>query len=327
MENFAVIDLGSNSARMTITEIDDDGSYATVKQMKEYVRLSENMGEEKLLQPEAIERTMAALHEFKDVYSKMNNVRLKAVATAATRQAVNQKKFLKRVETELDIKLDVLPGTMEAYYDYLGVSETLPATNTVILDTGGGSSEIVLVQNSAISHLISIPLGSVNLTQEYLPTDQIPAASLFKVMTFVNDVYNSIWWLRNGLNLPVIGLGGSNRTMAKINRRSDNILDFEDIHGYRLSRHSVDETFAKIVSQDLEGRKAIPGLSKERADIIVGGLTPLTLLMRYLDSDRITFSNSGLREGILFEHLKELQLQNVHEKSEITLNRITPNED
>lgn len=260
------------------------------------------------------------------VYSKMNNVRLKAVATAATRQATNQKKFLKRVETELDIKLDVLPGTMEAYYDYLGVSETLPATNAVILDTGGASSEIVLVQNNTINHLISIPLGSVNLTQEYLSADQISASSLFKVMTFVSDVYNSIWWLRNGLNLPVIGLGGSNRTMAKINRRFNNILNFEDIHGYRLSRHSVDDTFSRIVSQNLEGRKAIPGLSKDRADIIVGGLIPLTLLMRYLDSDRITFSNSGLREGILFEHLNELQLQNVHEKAAMTLNRFTTDE-
>lgn len=326
MENFAVIDLGSNSARMTITEIDDDGTYSTVKQMKEYVRLSENMGKNKVLQPEAVERTLAALQEFKDVYSKMNNVRLKAVATAATRQATNQKKFLKRVETELDIKLDVLPGTMEAYYDYLGVSETLPATNAVILDTGGASSEIVLVQNNTINHLISIPLGSVNLTQEYLSADQISASSLFKVMTFVSDVYNSIWWLRNGLNLPVIGLGGSNRTMAKINRRFNNILNFEDIHGYRLSRHSVDDTFSRIVSQNLEGRKAIPGLSKDRADIIVGGLIPLTLLMRYLDSDRITFSNSGLREGILFEHLNELQLQNVHEKAAMTLNRFTTDE-
>ncbi|MTV82475.1 Ppx/GppA family phosphatase [Secundilactobacillus folii] len=319
MENFAVIDLGSNSARMTITQIDDDGAYSTVKQMKEYVRLSENMGDKKVLQPDAIDRTMRALKSFKDVYSNMSNLRLKAVATAATRQASNQKKFLKQVESQLGIELEVLPGTMEAYYDYLGVRETLPTTNAVILDTGGASSEIVLVQNNTVSHLISIPLGSVNLTQGYLPTDPIPAADLFNAMTFVNDVYNDIWWLRNGLNLPVIGLGGSNRTMAKINRRSNNLLDFEDIHGYRLSRHSVDETFSRIVGQDLEGRKAIPGLSKDRADIIVGGLVPLTLLMRYLDSDRITFSNSGLREGILFEHLREQRIQNVHEKSNISL--------
>lgn len=89
MENFAVIDLGSNSARMTITQIDDDGAYAPVTQMKEYVRLSENMGEKRVLQPEAIDRTLKALSGFKAVYSKLDNVHLKAVATAATRQASN----------------------------------------------------------------------------------------------------------------------------------------------------------------------------------------------------------------------------------------------
>ncbi len=87
---------------------------------------------------------------------------------------MNQKQFLKTVTSEIGIPLEVISGTTEAYYDYLGVSETLPATNAVILDTGGGSSEIVLVQNNAVSHLISIPLGSVNLTQEYLPTDRLP---------------------------------------------------------------------------------------------------------------------------------------------------------
>ncbi|MGL0748914.1 exopolyphosphatase [Secundilactobacillus paracollinoides] len=313
MENFAVIDLGSNSVRMTITRINDDGTYSPVKEMKSYVRLSENMGEAHELQPDAIDRTLTALREFKDEYDQLDNLKIKAVATVATRQAVNQKQFLKTVTSEIGIPLEVISGTTEAYYDYLGVSETLPATNAVILDTGGGSSEIVLVQNNAVSHLISIPLGSVNLTQEYLPTDQITPDALFNAMTFVSEVLNNVWWLRNGLNLPIIGLGGSNRTMAKINRRRKNLLNIEDVHGYRLSRHSVDQTFSEIIGTNLEGRKQIPGLSKGRADIIVGGLIPLVLLIRYLDPDHITFSNNGLREGILFEHLNALRTQNTRE--------------
>lgn len=77
MENFAVIDLGSNSVRMTISRINADGTYDTQTQMKEYVRLSENMGPEKILQPDAIERTLQALRTFKDVYSKLDNLEIK----------------------------------------------------------------------------------------------------------------------------------------------------------------------------------------------------------------------------------------------------------
>lgn len=225
MKNLAVIDLGSNSVRMTISRISDDGTYETVAQEKEYVRLSENMGVEKILQPEAIERTIGALKNFKTIYSKLDHLNIVAVATAAVRQATNQKQFLKRVKNDIGINLNVISGTREAYYDYVGVSETLPATNAVIIDTGGASAEIVLVQNGKVSNLISIPIGSVTLSSKFDLADDIAATEVFKAMIFVNKIFQSVWWLRNGLNLPIIGLGGSNRTLAKINRRFNNLLD------------------------------------------------------------------------------------------------------
>ncbi|MFD1126452.1 exopolyphosphatase [Lentilactobacillus raoultii] len=315
MENFAVIDLGSNSVRMTVSRINGDGTYDNVTQMKEYVRLSENMGPEKILQPAAIERTLAALRSFKDVYSKLENLKLKAVATAAVRQATNQKEFLKKVKSEIGIKLEVISGAQEAYYDYVGVSETLPATNGVIIDTGGASAEIILVQNSKVSNLISIPIGSVTLSSKFDLGDKILPEQLFKAVIFINEIFQSVWWLKNGLNLPIIALGGSNRTLAKINRRLNKFLDIDDIHGYQLRDTQVNETFENIVSHDLAGRKQVPGISKARADIIVGGLIPVIFLMNYLDSDRITFSTSGLREGILFERLHDILKENVAGKS------------
>lgn len=314
MENLAVIDLGSNSVRMTISRISDDGTYETVAQEKEYVRLSENMGVEKILQPEAIERTISALKNFKTIYSKLDHLNIVAVATAAVRQATNQKQFLKRVKNDIGINLNVISGTREAYYDYVGVSETLPATNAVIIDTGGASAEIVLVQNGKVSNLISIPIGSVTLSSKFDLADDIAATEVFKAMIFVNKIFQSVWWLRNGLNLPIIGLGGSNRTLAKINRRFNNLLDTNDIHGYQLRDDAINETFEHIIGMNLDERKKVPGINKERADIIVGGLIPVILLMNYLDSDRIMFSTSGLREGILFERLHDIIQENIKTK-------------
>lgn len=314
MENLAVIDLGSNSVRMTISRISDDGTYETVAQEKKYVRLSENMGVEKILQPEAIERTISALKNFKTIYSKLDHLNIVAVATAAVRQATNQKQFLKRVKNDIGINLNVISGTREAYYDYVGVSETLPATNAVIIDTGGASAEIVLVQNGKVSNLISIPIGSVTLSSKFDLADDIAATEVFKAMIFVNKIFQSVWWLRNGLNLPIIGLGGSNRTLAKINRRFNNLLDTNDIHGYQLRDDAINETFERIIGMNLDERKKVPGINKERADIIVGGLIPVILLMNYLDSDRIMFSTSGLREGILFERLHDIIQENIKTK-------------
>ncbi|HIW71701.1 MAG TPA: exopolyphosphatase [Candidatus Levilactobacillus faecigallinarum] len=305
MKNLVVIDLGSNSCRMTITQVDDHGHYKTLTELKRYVRLSENMGQEKELQPAAIDRTMEALTEFKTLYDPLKNKQITAIATAAVRQATNQKAFLKRVKDELDLTLTVISGAAEARYDYLGVVNTLPMVNGLLVDTGGGSSELILVQNQQLRHVVSIPLGSVTLSQNYLESDKVQADSLFNAMTFVNNVFNDIWWLREATNLPIIGLGGANRTLAKINRRKKNFLNVEDVHGYKLTAADCYATLTQLLGLDLEGRKKVPGLSKERADIIVGGLIPVILLMRLLDSQQIIFSNAGLRDGILFDYLNQ----------------------
>ncbi|HJE44198.1 exopolyphosphatase [Levilactobacillus namurensis] len=308
MKNLVVIDLGSNSVRMTVTEIDAHGHFKTVHELKRYVRLSENMGTEKVLQTAAIDRTMDALTEFKAIYDPLKNRKIIAVATAAVRQAKNQKAFLKRVKEELDLSLTVISGAAEARYDYLGVVNTLPMVNGLIVDTGGGSSELVLVQNQQLKHVVSIPLGSVTLSQNYLESDKVAADSLFSAMTFVNNVFNDIWWLREATNLPIIGLGGANRTLAKINRRKKNFLNVEDVHGYKLTAADCYATLTNLLGLDLAGRKKVPGLSKERADIIIGGLIPVILLMRLLDSQQITFSNAGLRDGILHDYLNQLEM-------------------
>ena len=316
MENFAVIDLGSNSVRMTVVKINDDGSTELVKQSKEFVRLSANMGKEKTLKKEPIERTLGALKDFKKYLDSLDHLEVRAVATAAVRQAVNQKKFLKKVKDEVGFDIEVISGNTEAYYDYLGVTRSLPANNCVIVDTGGASSEIILVQNGRASNLISIPVGSVTLSQQFGLEDEISANKIFELLVYLNKVFNDIWWLRNGQNLPVIGLGGSNRTIAKINRNYNNFLDFEDIHGYKLSDNEVNQTFENILQLNCESRKKVGGLSKTRADIIIGGLAPIVNLMQYLDSDRVMFSKCGLRDGIIFEKLDKHMQKRVTKKEE-----------
>lgn len=139
MINLAVIDLGSNSVRLRITEINESGNYNLVSYEKEYVRLSENMGPEKMLKPAPMDRTIKALQHFKQLCMALENVRVIAVATAAVRQAANQTEFLKRVKAETGFSFKVISGEREAYLDYVGVTRTLPIKNGLIIDTGGAA--------------------------------------------------------------------------------------------------------------------------------------------------------------------------------------------
>lgn len=307
MTNLVVIDLGSNSVRMQISQIDAYGGYTIIGYFREYVRLSEKMGKEMILKEEPMKRTIQALKDFKARYTQYDHVVVKAVATAAVREAKNQAEFLKRVKDEVDLDLQVISGSTEAYLDYVGVVNTLPVRNGIIMDCGGASTELVWVQNGACKERISIPIGSVVLSQNYNLSDTISASDLYNAMNAAGQKISTVRWLGLVHNLPLVALGGSNRTIAKIHRRevTDEVDELPDIHGMHLPPHYIFNLVGKLIAMNKDERMKIPGLAKNRADVIVGGLIPISLVLRNLQISEVIFSNCGLRDGILFEYLRQ----------------------
>ena len=305
--NLVVIDLGSNSVRMQISQIDDYGGYTVMGYFREYVRLSENMGKEMTLKEEPMNRTIQALKDFKTRYTQYDNVVVKAVATAAVRGAKNQAEFLKRVKDEVGLDLQVISGSTEAYLDYFGVVNTLPVRNGIIMDCGGASTELIWVQNGACKERVSIPVGSVVLSQNYNLADTISASDLYSAMNAAGQKISTVRWLGQVHNLPLIALGGSNRTIAKIHRRevTDDVDELPDIHGMHLPPHYIFNLVSKLIAMNKDERMKIPGLAKNRADVIIGGLIPISLVLRNLQISEVIFSNCGLRDGVLFEYLRK----------------------
>ena len=305
--NLIVIDLGSNSVRMQISQIDDYGGYTIIGYFREYVRLSEKMGKEMILKEEPMKRTIQALKDFKARYTQYDHVVVKAVATAAVRGAKNQAEFLKRVKDEVGLDLQVISGSTEAYLDYVGVVNTLPIRNGIIMDCGGASTELVWVQNGACKERISIPIGSVVLSQNYNLADSISASDLYRAMNAAGQKISTVRWLGQVHNLPLIALGGSNRTIAKIHRRevTDDVDELPDIHGMHLPPHYIFNLVSKLIAMNKDERMKIPGLAKNRADVIIGGLIPISLVLRNLQISEVIFSNCGLRDGALFEYLRK----------------------
>ncbi|MGX6429532.1 Ppx/GppA family phosphatase [Levilactobacillus yonginensis] len=305
MQNLAIVDLGSNSVRMAVNELHDDGSYREVNRVKVDSRLSEGMGPEKILQPKAMDRTVAALKSFRPYYEHLPNLIVRGIATAAVRQARNRDEFLTRVAAATGIQIEVLSGDQEAYYDYLGAVNRLKVKDCLLLDTGGASCELVHVRDGKDASLISVPFGAVNLSEQFHLDDLVTAVDLFSAQVFLRERLRDIWWLNDAKQLPLVLLGGANRTLARMNRQQQKILHVENIHGYRLTTGQVMQTFERLLRVPLIERKRISGLEAERADIIVGGMLPLVTLLQMLDSDRVIFSESGVREGIISEYVSQ----------------------
>ncbi len=303
VENLAIVDLGSNSTRMAITRIEDDGSFREVKRVKENTRLSEGMGPEKKLRKPAMDRTIAAMKRFKQIYTTYPNLTVRCISTAAVRQASNQQVFLNRVKQEVGLELQILSGRQEAYYDYLGVERTLKMDHCLILDVGGASSELILVQRKQARDMISLPIGAVNLSEQFKLSGFVRAHDLFRAQSIVTERLNRIPWLRFATRTPIVLLGGANRTLARMAQLRHKQRP-HSIHGYKLSHRAVYSLYRDMLGRNLAQRKKLPGLETDRADIIVGGLLPLICLLQRNSDGRVIFSESGVREGIITEYIQ-----------------------
>jgi len=298
----AIIDLGSNSVRMNILEV-IGGEFTIIEQFKEIVRLSEGMGAEKTLKPNAIEKMLDVMNQFKRKIDEYEVEKIYPIATAAVRIANNPEALTKPL-SRLGISLEVITGEKEAYYDYLGVMNTLDIRDCVIIDTGGASTEIILVRDRIHYGLVSIPFGAVNITETYLKGKKTGQGEISVAKSAISEELDKINWINSAKNLPIVGLGGSIRAIGKTEKLRRNKEDMP-LHGFEMSDNDIFALCNKLAKSSLEARKKMEGIGKARADIIIGGSLPLTVLMRKLSSKSLILSASGLREGVLFEILKD----------------------
>jgi exopolyphosphatase/guanosine-5'-triphosphate,3'-diphosphate pyrophosphatase len=303
MTRLAIVDLGSNSARMVVEELHDDGTYTEVLRHKTDTRISQGMGEEKMLQPEPIARTLTAIKAFQAAYAPYEVDEVRAITTAAVRTAANQAEFLAQVKAETGLDFQVLTGDEEAYYDYLGVVSTLELTDAVILDTGGASVEVIAVANGRNVAQVSLPFGAVNLSEKYALANEIKADNLAAAQADVRSQYEALDWLTAQNGVPIVLLGGANRSLAKMDRQAHHEAHPDNIHGYRMDASTIYTLFDQLTQLSRVEREKLAGLEASRADIIISGLIPLVNLMRVVAAPEVIFSESGVREGLIAEVL------------------------
>ncbi|MER2139523.1 MAG: exopolyphosphatase, partial [Succiniclasticum sp.] len=300
MQRIAIIDIGSNSARLVISHIYKSGAYNMVFNQKESLRLAQKTEADGQLSKEAFESTLQIMQSFAYMCRQYKADKIIAVATAAIRNAKNGTRLTNEVYEKTGIRLHIISGTSEAGLSYLGVINTLPMKDGIIFDLGGGSTELILFRDRKLVESASIPLGAVNTTEIFHIRDTMPATALTDINFFISSRMEQYPWLKDA-SLPLIGVGGTARTVAKMIQRSRNYPSSR-IHNYIFSAQSFRSLFKQLCNTTLEDRKAIPGLSEERADIILGGIAIINCLLGQTNSKRIITSGCGLREGLFYDY-------------------------
>lgn len=305
----AAIDIGTNSIHMVIVEIEPSlPAFSIISKEKDTVRLGDRDPETGNLTQEAMDRSLAALSRCQDLAISLNANQIIAVATSATREAKNGLQFLQRIKDELDITVNLISGPEEARRIYLGVVSVMDLSDRpqVIIDIGGGSTELILADHKEPRFLSSTKIGAVRLSNEFVSTDPISKSELAALKAYVRGMLerptDEIWAnLQLNENLGLIGTSGTIETIANIHAIEKQGTIPNPLNGYQISRNDIEAIVNRLAGMSYQERYNVPGISDRRAEIIVPGAVILLETMKMLQLDSITICERALREGIIVD--------------------------
>lgn len=296
---FAVIDLGSNSGRMIVFRLREGEHLDVVEDARAPLRLARPLRDADALGPEAIERTMEALHDFKAVATGAGADRIIAVATSAVRDATDGPQLVERAR-RLGIELHVIDGTVEARLGFLGAVHDLPVSNGLTMDIGGGSVEISHFVDRHLERSWSLPFGSLRVSDRFLESDPPTPREIAKLRKAVAEALEEAGVVTLQTRDDLVGIGGTVRNLAKIDlRRVDYPLPL--LHGYEVSERRLQAIADDLAERSMKRRAQIPGLNPDRADTIVGGALVVQAVMQHVGARRLLVSSRGLREGLALD--------------------------
>jgi exopolyphosphatase/guanosine-5'-triphosphate,3'-diphosphate pyrophosphatase len=305
IEQIAVIDIGSNSVRLILVALGDKGDFKIINDIKESVRLENSLCPDGSMDPGCFDMLLKTLRAFRSLCDAIQPDEIWTVATEAFRKIINQQEVLQHIFEATGFEVRVLSGDEEAFLDYMAVIHSVDFTDGLIIDIGGGSTELMWVKDKELKEKTSLPIGAINLTRKFDLWNQVAPEQERALQQYLFQQYRQIPWLWENKHRQLIGIGGSMRNLGKIDRkRKQYPIDYA--HHYHLEARDVQEIYCQVNAGNLAQRRRIKGLSRERADIFVGPMAAVSVLVDTLGIRHITISGYGLREGLIYTHLLNL---------------------
>jgi exopolyphosphatase/guanosine-5'-triphosphate,3'-diphosphate pyrophosphatase len=294
----AVIDLGSNSGRVVVYRYQAGGHLQLLAGSRASLRLVRELDERRRLSQPAMDRAWEAILDFRAIAQGAGAERILAVATAATRDAENGPGFIERIRGRLGIEVRILSGDEEARYGFLGAVRGLPVVRGVLFDLGGGSMQVSRFRQRRLTRSVSLPLGSLRLSDAFLKADPPSAREVRRLREHARAALEMAGVGALGKGEQLVGTGGTVRNLAKIDRRGREDYPITRLHGYELSRRRVKTITGLLAERKQKKREQVPGLNDDRGDSIVGGSLAIQTLMEVLEAPEVVVSGQGVREGL-----------------------------
>ena len=300
------IDLGTNAFRLLIGVVTADGRVSTRHAYRVIPRLGEGVGTTRRLAAEAMTRAVNALREIRAIIDRHSVDAVVAVATSAVREAVNAEDFLARVKREVGLDVEVISGAEEARRTWLGVRTGLatasqPVTDAIIVDIGGGSTELIRVRDGRFDRALSLDLGVVKLSEQCVHHDPPLDTELRAIDSAARDTLREAAMLRSEVGPHhVIGTAGTVTAAAVLHL---GLTRYEPafVHDRFVPRAALKGLTSRLARMKGEERRQLPSLERGREDVILAGLAILAGVLDLFEAQEVRVSEYGLREGLVVD--------------------------
>ena len=303
----ASIDIGTNSTHLLIAQINTDLKTFSIEfTEKSTTRLGERDDEGNLTE-ESIKRALETLRRFKEYCLSYGVEKILAAATSAVRESPNGRDFIKTVKDSIGFNIELISGSEEARLIYLGVLSGMALDNKahLILDIGGGSTEIILVDSEDTRALTSARIGAVRLKNDFFDEINLTNSRIAFIKTFIQgSLEPSIGKIKRRIdqNKPISLIATSGTAIALANLISAELGEpKQKMHGYKFSKNNLDSLMEKLIKMSINERRKMPTLSERRAEIIIPGGLILETSLRMLNIEELTISERALREGLVVD--------------------------
>jgi exopolyphosphatase/guanosine-5'-triphosphate,3'-diphosphate pyrophosphatase len=299
----AVIDLGSNSWRLVVFMYSRDGWWRRTDELYETVRIGAGMAATGCLGEESITRGLETLEVFERFCHSSGIAEdcVHVVATSAIRDASNQEEFLRRSAEVTNLRIEVLSAEEEARLGYVAAVNTSTLTDGAVLELGGGSLQLIEVQDRLAGQLCSLPLGAVRLTEEFLSRSEHPRRKdTERVRDYVREALGDVGWLPHA-GMRMVGIGGAVRNLATAAQHAtQEALDI-GVQGFVLKREALSELVSTLAALAPKERGELPGIKPGRGDIVLAAALTIEVVLELGGFDGIEATEAGLREGVFFD--------------------------
>ncbi len=305
----AAIDIGTNSIRCIVVEVDQQGRYTILDDEKATVRLGENLAASGSISPAAFARAVDAMSRIRKLIDGLKVTEVEAVATSAVRSASNGTELVSVLTRELGREIKVITGEEEAELVARSVRHNFDMSGKryMIIDIGGGSVEIMSAVANHVENCSSLELGAVRMTDRFMKSDPVLDSEITKLRRFVRSELKEKLAEKTSSVQTFICSGGTITTLAAMvmNMRHQT---YSTAHGLEVLRSEVVHLLAMLARKDIRSLRNVPGLSPDRADIIVAGLVVIDELLKYFGANILLVNERGIREGLIISCMKRLNL-------------------